>query len=96
MVKRTLIALSLLLIVGAGVLLSRPSVHASAQPMTSPTTVQATSTANASEQPETASDTAADNDASAACSTDASGNQTGDCQNSQNASGSDNTGGTNP
>lgn len=96
MVKRALIALGLLMAVGGGVLLSHPSPQVAAHPQTTSTTPQPTSGQTATEQPETPSDTAADNDASAACSTDASGNQTGNCQDSQNTSGSDSSGGTNP
>jgi hypothetical protein len=90
--KRLLIAcgLGLLLLLGAVALATSVNL-ASAHPAASHVSNQLSSQSAAAATPEStaeqSSDQTSDPDANAACATDAQGNQTGDCQDSQNSSG---------
>lgn len=90
MVKHALMALGL----GVGLLGgAATAVHASTQAPARAAAHPVVRHAQAVELSE-AADTVSDTDATAPCATDASGNQTGDCQDSQNQSGPQDSGGT--
>lgn len=83
MIKRTLMVMGLgMALLGGVATTTFASSHVSAHPTTARAGVMAGET----------DAQAADTDVSAPCATDATGNQTGDCQNSQNASGPEDNG----
>ncbi len=84
MIKRTLMALGLGVALMGG---AATAVHASSVVAAHPAAVQADLVAGAT------GDQTTDADANAPCATDAAGNQTGNCQDSQNASGPADNGG---
>ncbi len=96
--KRTLMAIALALMLGIGGVVATRTV-ATAHPVVNqvsgqstglpPSSVSKVPKVEATEQP---GDQANDPDATAACATDATGQQTGDCQNSQNSSGPEDKG----
>jgi hypothetical protein len=85
-------ALTLLMLVGA-VFAIQSSVHAMghATPATAKTAI---STAVQTQEPTETKDQAGDTDQGATCATDSARNQTGDCQDSQNTSGPEDTAGS--
>ena len=85
MIKRTLMALGLGVALMGG---AATAAHASSVVAAHPAAVQADLVAGAT------GDQTMDADANAPCATDAAGNQTGNCQDSQNASGPADNGGT--
>lgn len=96
MVKRTLMAVGL----GVGLLGgAATAVHASTQVAARPAAVHASTRATArpatvraqAEEPRETADRAGEADATVPCATDGQGNQTGNCQDSQNAAGPQDT-----
>jgi hypothetical protein len=92
MVKRRLIILALLALLGGAALAVHASTLAAAHPATNHAAMQAVTYQPLAAQPTPPADKAADNDARAPCATDAAGNQTGNCQDSQNAAGPEDSG----
>jgi hypothetical protein len=92
MVKRRLIVLGLLVLLGGGVLTLHASTQVAAHPATNLVSMQAVSSQAPAAQPSQPPDKSSDSDAAAPCATDTAGNQTGNCQNSQNTAGPEDSG----
>jgi hypothetical protein len=92
MVKRRLITLGLLALLGGAALTVHASMQAEAHPATNHGAVHVVTSQTPTAQPSQPPDNASDSDAAAPCATDATGNQTGDCQNSQNTAGPEDSG----
>lgn len=92
MAKRRLITLGLLALLGGAALAVHAGTKAAAHPAATHGAVQAVTSQAPAAQPTRPADNAGDSDAAAPCATDAAGNQTGDCQNSQNTAGPEDSG----